>query len=171
MLIMDYLERNARYYGQETALVEFSPTEAHDNAVTWREYRLIESAADAPLRREISWLDFDRRTNRFANLLLSRGVKRGTKVGILLMNCLEWLPIYFGILKAGCIAVPLNFRYSSDEIKYCLDLADVEILAFGPEFISRMDLIAHDIPKVRMLFFVGKNGPDYTEDCLSLMSY
>ena len=171
MLIMDYLERNARYYGQETALVEFSPTEAHDNAVTWREYRLIESAADAPLRREISWLDFDRRTNRFANLLLSRGVKRGTKVGILLMNCLEWLPIYFGILKAGCIAVPLNFRYSSDEIKYCLDLADVEILAFGPEFISRMDLIAQDIPQVRMLFFVGKNGPAYTEDCLSLMSY
>ena len=116
MLIMDYLERNARYYGQETALVEFSPTDAHDNAKTWREYRLIESTADAPLRREISWLDFDRRTNRFANLLLSRGVKRGTKVGILLMNCLEWLPIYFGILKAGCIAVPLNFRYSSDEI-------------------------------------------------------
>ena len=171
MLIMDYLERNARYYGQETALVEFSPTDAHDNAKTWQEYRLIESTADAPLRREMSWLDFDRRTNRFANLLLSRGVKRGTKVGILLMNCLEWLPIYFGILKAGCIAVPMNFRYSSDEIKYCLELADVEILAFGPEFISRMDPIAKDIPSVRMLFYVGKNGPEYTEDCLALMSF
>ena len=171
MLITDYLERNARYYGQETALVEFSPTEAHDNAVTWREYRLIESAADAPLRREISWLDFDRRANRFANLLLSRGVKRGAKVGILLMNCLEWLPLYFGVLKAGCIAVPLNFRYSSDEIKYCLELADVEVLVFGPEFISRMDLIAQDIPKVRFLFFVGKNSPAYGEDCLELMSY
>ena len=35
------------------------------------------------------------------NFLLSRNVRRGTKVGILLMNCLEWLPIYFGILKAG----------------------------------------------------------------------
>ncbi|MBR5231857.1 MAG: acyl--CoA ligase [Clostridia bacterium] len=171
MLIMDYLERNARYYGQETALVEFSPTDAHDNAATWREYRLIESAADAPLRREISWQDFDRRANRFANLLLSRGIKRGTKVGILLMNCLEWLPLYFGILKAGCIAVPLNFRYSSDEIKYCLELADVEVLLFGPEFISRMDVIANDLPQVRMLFFVGKNSPAYTEDCLALTAY
>jgi len=171
MLIMDYLERNARYYGQETALVEFSPTEAHDNAATWQEYRLIESASDAPLRREISWQDFDRRANRFANLLLSRGIQRGTKVGILLMNCLEWLPIYFGILKAGCIAVPLNFRYSSDEIKYCLDLADVEVLIFGPEFISRMDPIHAKMPQVRMQFFVGKNGPDYSEDCMVLMSY
>jgi len=171
MLIMDYLERNARYYSQETALVEFSPTDAHDNAKTWHEYRLIESAADAPLRREISWQDFDRRTNRFANLLLSRGIKRGTKVGILLMNCLEWLPLYFGILKAGCIAVPLNFRYSSDEIKYCLELADVEVLLFGPEFISRMDTISDDLPQVKMFFFVGKSGPAYTEDCLELMSY
>ncbi len=32
------------------------------------------------------------------------------------MNCLEWLPIYFGILKTGALAVPLNFRYAPDEI-------------------------------------------------------
>ena len=36
------------------------------------------------------------------------------------MNCLEWLPIYFGILKSGAVAVPLNFRYTAEEIKYCL---------------------------------------------------
>ncbi len=54
-----------------------------------------------------------------------------------MMNCLEWLPIYFGILKAGAIAVPLNFRYTSQEIAYCLDKADVDILVFGPEFIGR----------------------------------
>ena len=49
------------------------------------------------------------------------------------MNCIEWLPIYFGILKTGAMAVPLNFRYASDEIKYCLDLAEVDVLLFGPE--------------------------------------
>ena len=61
-----------------------------------------------------------------------------------MMNCLEYLPIYFGILKAGCLAVPMNFRYASDEIQYCLDLADVEILVFGPEFVSRMNDIIND---------------------------
>ena len=172
MIITDFLERNARLYGQETALVEINPSEERDKALTWWDFNLIESAShDAPYRRELSWKDFDRRANRFANLLLSRGLKKGTKVAILLMNCLEWLPIYFGILKAGCLAVPMNFRYSSDEIKYCLDLADVEVLVFGPEFVSRMDAIEKDIPNVKMLFYVGKDGPAYTEDGMRLMGF
>ena len=172
MIITDFLERNARLYGGETSLVEINPSEERDKAVTWWDFNLIESASpDAPYRREMSWKDFDRRANRFANLLLSRGLKKGTKVAVLLMNCLEWLPIYFGILKAGCITVPMNYRYSSDEIKYCLDLADVEVLVFGPEFVSRMDAIADQIPDVKMMFYVGKDGPAYTENCIRLTGY
>ena len=162
MVITDFLERNARLYGSDIALVEVNPSEERDSAVTWREASLIaEAQPDAPYRRELSWRDFDRRANRFANFLLSRNVRRGTKVGILLMNCLEWLPIYFGILKAGCIAVPLNFRYASDEISYCLDLADVEVLVFGPEFVSRLDPIQAGLTRVRLRLFVGRNVPDY----------
>ncbi len=172
MVITDYLERNARLYGSDIALVEISPSEEHDNALTWRDFNLIVNAhPDDPFRRELSWKDFDRRANRFANLLLSRGLKKGTKVAILLMNCLEWLPIYFGVLKAGCIAVPMNFRYSADEIKYCLDLADVEVLVFGPEFVTRMDSIAGDLDFLKAMFFVGKHGPDYAEECLRLTGF
>ena len=171
MVITDFLERNSRLYGSDTALVVVSPSETRDQAVTWREASLIESATDSPYRRELSWRAFDHMANKFANLLLSREVPRGTKVGILMMNCLEYLPIYFGILKAGCIVVPMNYRYSSDEIKYCLDLADVEILVFGPEFTARMDAIANDIPNVKTMFYVGKNGPSYTENCLKVMAF
>ena len=172
MVITDFLERNARLYGSETALVEINPSDERDQAATWRELNLIAAAnPDAPYRREMSWKDFDRRANRFANLLLSRGLQRGAKVGILLMNCLEWLPIYFGVLKAGCVAVPMNFRYSSDEIKYCLDLADVEVLVFGPEFVTRMDPIVNSLDKVKMLFFVGRGGPAYSEDCMRLTDF
>ena len=172
MVITDFLERNARLYGSDTALVEVNPSEERDSAVTWREASLIaEAQPDAPYRRELSWRDFDRRANRFANFLLSRGVERGTKVGILLMNCLEWLPIYFGILKAGCIAVPLNFRYASDEISYCLDLADVEVLVFGPEFVSRLDPIQESLIRVKIRLFVGRNVPGYAEDCRRLMGF
>ena len=171
MPITDFLERNARLYGAEVSLVEVNPSEARDNAATWRELNLIEAASpDTPYRREMTWSEFDRKANKFANLLLSRGTPRGTKVAILLMNCLEWLPVYFGILKAGCIAVPMNFRYSSDEIAYCLDLADVDILVFGPEFTSRMDAIVDKV-KLRTMFFVGKNGPAYTEDYLTFVEF
>ena len=172
MVITEFLERNARFQGNEVALVELNPTEERDNAVTWREESLIaEATKDAPYRREMSWKDFDRRANRFANLLLSRGVKKGTKVGILLHNCLEWLPFYFGVLKAGCIAVPLNFRYSADELEYCLDLADVEVLVFGPEFVERVQAIKDKISYVKIRFFCGKDCPEFAESVLPLMSF
>ncbi len=171
MVITQFLERNAKLYREEVALVEVNPSEERDSAVTWREARLIESAIDAPYRREMTWHEFDIKANKFANLLLSRGFEKGTKVAILLMNSLEWLPIYFGILKAGCIAVPLNFRYSGEEIKYCLDLADCSVLVFGPEFIGRMNTVYNHLPKVKQMFFVGKNKPDYAEDCGKLTNY
>ena len=172
MVITELLEKNARLYGGETALVEINPSEEMDKATTWREFNLIESTnLGTPYRREMSWLDFDRRANRFANLLLSRGLKKGDKVAILLMNCLEWLPLYFGILKAGCLAVPMNFRYSGDEIEYCLDLADVDVLIFGPEFITRIDPIVKKDNRLKMLFYVGDDGPDYSENCIKLMGY
>ena len=47
----------------------------------------------------MTWHEFDDKANRLANFLLDRGLYKGQKVGILLMNCLEWLPIYFGVLK------------------------------------------------------------------------
>ena len=172
MVITELLERNARLYGEETALVEINPSEERDRAKTWREFSLIENTRpDLPYRREITWGQFDKKANRFANLLLSRGYKRGQKVGILLMNCLEWLPIYFGILKAGCIAVPLNFRYSGEEIDYCLDLADVEVLVFGPEFTERVEPIVPSLKKVKTFFYVGKQVPAFAESYLELVNY
>ncbi len=128
MPITEVLERNAREFPNDVALVEINPEIKERRRVTWKEYELIEPNPLEHYRREITWNVFDEKANRFANLLISRGIKKDDKVGILLMNCLEWLPIYFGILKTGALAVPLNFRYASDEIEYCLDLADVSQL-------------------------------------------
>ena len=164
MPITNLLERNAKEYANDIALVEVNPAITEVRRVTWREYELMEPNPKAPYRREITWGVFDEKANRFANVLLSRGIKKGDKVGILLMNCLEWLPIYFGILKTGALAVPLNFRYDADEIEYCVDLADVDILVFGPEFIGRIEEIADKISKNRLLFYVGENCPSFAED-------
>lgn len=174
MVITEFLERNARYNPSGEALVEINPTEERDNAQTWREASLIELALpDMPYRRSMTWRRFDRMANRVGNFLLTRNVKRGTKVGILMMNCLEWLPIYFGILKAGCVVVPLNFRYASDEIKYCCDLADIEILIFGPEFIERMDSVHDSLDKTYLKLYVGFKDkcPDYAEDLTELSRF
>ena len=96
-------------------------------------------------------------------MLIKRGIKKGDKVAILLMNCLEWLPIYFGILKSGAIAVPLNFRYSAEEIKYCLDLSESVALIFGPEFIGRLETIYDQIPGIKTILYAGEGRPTFAE--------
>lgn len=168
MPITQMLEKNAREHGGEVALVEINPDVQEIRRVTWKEYGLVESGASSEFRREITWSVFDEKANRCANLLMSRGIRKGHRVAILLMNGLEWLPIYFGVLKTGALAVPLNYRYAADEIRYCCDLADADALLFGPEFIGRVEEIADQMPRVKLLFYVGDNCPTFAENYLHL---
>lgn len=170
MPITDFLERNARLYPKEVSLVEVNPANQPDTNISWREYNLIESSGGERYRREMTWKEFDIEANRFANLLLTRGVKKGDKVAILMMNCISWLPIYFGILKSGAIAVPMNFRFSAEEIEYCSELADISILVFGPEFTERLENI---LPKLRIkhYFFVGNDTPAFADNYESMIGY
>ena len=164
MPITDLLERNAELYGDDVCLVELNPEIKENRRKTWKDFDLIESNPKEPYRREITWSVFDEKANRFANMLIGRGIKKGEKVGILMMNCLEWLPIYFGVLKTGAIAVPFNFRYSSDEILYCAKLAEIDVLVFGPEFVGRIEDIADELMQKRLLIYVGENCPAFADD-------
>lgn len=163
MQITEVLARNANLYGNETCLTEINLDLQEKHNVIWLEYDLIENNPSGEYRRKMTWRVFDEKANRMANLLINRGIKKGDKVAILLMNCLEWLPIYFGILKAGAVAVPLNFRYTAEEIKYCLNLSDSSALIFGREFIGRVETIYNQIPRVKIILFEGENRPTFAE--------
>ncbi len=170
MPVTDYLERNAKLYPDEVALVELNPEEKDSRKLTWKEYELIEPDRFQPYRREITWSVFNEKANRFANMLLSRGVKKGDKVAILMYNCLEWLPIYFGVLKTGAIAVPFNFRYDADEILYCAELAEVDVIVFATDFIGRLEVNAERLSRGRLLIFVGDNCPSFAESYHQLVA-
>ncbi|MCQ2413956.1 MAG: acyl--CoA ligase [Clostridia bacterium] len=171
MTIIDVLEQNALQFGGETALVEINPQFEPESRLTWRDYALTQPEPGEPFRREITWEEFDKKANRFANLLLSRGAKRGEKVSILLMNSIEWLPVYFGILKAGCIVVPLNYRYTAEEIRYCLGKSDSSFLIFGPEFVGRMEEICDRLPAIRDMFYVGEDCPTFADSYEDMIVY
>ncbi|MES9843508.1 MAG: AMP-binding protein [Candidatus Sedimenticola sp. PURPLELP] len=136
MLITEILARNARVYADEAALVEREP------------------ALDR--RREMTWQDFDSQANRFANALMAHGVGKGDRVAHLMMNCIEWLPAYFGILRTGALAVPLNFRFEADVIQGCCDLVQPRLFLFGEEFIERVTSIKGELDKsVEHYVFIG----------------
>jgi acyl-CoA synthetase (AMP-forming)/AMP-acid ligase II len=145
MIITEILARNSRMYGAETALVERDPEK---NA-----------------RRVITWKEFDEQANRIANALLSRGVRKGDKVIHLMMNSLEWLPAYFGILRTGAWAVPLNFRFAAEDIRTCAEIAEAKVMIFGEEFTERIDPIQEDLRAIDHYVFVGPAGktPGYAE--------
>ncbi len=173
MPITDFLVRNAKLFPSDIALVEINPQTREERGRSWREYDLVEPNPAKRYRREMTWREFNELSNRFAHMLVNAGVQRESKVGILLMNCLEWLPIYMGVLKTSAIAVPLNFRYTAEEIQYCVDLADVDTLIFGPEFTDRVDEVLDQMPKLERIYFVGDECPAYARsfnDCVDHFS-
>ena len=170
MTIIDLLENNAKQWPNDTALVEINPDQPETRRVTWHEFELVEpSVKQKHYRREITWSVFDEKANRVANMLLSHGIGRGKKVAILMMNCIDWLPIYFGILKTGAVVVPMNFRYAANEIEYCLNLSESNMLIFGPEFIGRIEEIADKIPQVSLVF-EGPGCPSFADDLMELIN-
>lgn len=160
-VITDILVKNAKKFSQDVALVEVSPELKEKREREWKEFELVEPGKGGQERREITWQEFNEESNRFAHLLLSKGIKKGDKVGILLMNSLEWLPVYFGILKTGALVVPLNYRYTSKEIKYCMDLAEADALVFGEEFIQRIEKVKDCLPEVKSFIYIGEKAPTF----------
>jgi len=144
MTIAEMLARNARMYPDDSALIELKPSQK--------------------LRKEITWKVFDERANRVANALTSRGVSKGDKVIHLMMNSINWLEAYFGIIRTGAWAVPLNFRFGSRDIKYCADIAEAKVMILGEEFTERVRAIRSQLPTIKEYIFVGQNLPEAMED-------
>ena len=160
--ITDFLEQNALLFTNEMALIERKY--CVNDVVKKRECDHNGDNFNLLFRKILTWSEFDHRANQVANLLLFYNVKKGDKVALLMMNCLEWLPIYFGILKTGALAVPLNYRYTSDELQYCLTLAECSVLIFASDFTSHIRCIRYQIPMVSRFIFVGDNPLDFAED-------
>jgi acyl-CoA synthetase (AMP-forming)/AMP-acid ligase II len=158
VLITDLLRQNAASRGQDIAIVEINPKAAGDRAVSWRDYEESESYPDSARRREMTWRYFDEQANRVANFCLSRGIGRGNKAAMLMMNALEWFPIYFGILRSGAMVVPMSFRNTADEVKSCLELTNADAIFFGPEFTGMIEAIHGDIPSLATCVLAGPDA-------------
>ncbi len=143
MTIVEMLARNARLYPDATAIIEITPSKG--------------------LRKKITWKEFDEQANRVANALIARGIKKGDVVIHLMMNSTKWLEAYFGILKTGAMAAPLNFRFISRQIKYCVDIAEPKIMVLDQDFSERVAEIRSEMPTVKNFIYVGDNMPEGME--------
>ncbi|NMB41434.1 MAG: AMP-binding protein [Firmicutes bacterium] len=148
--IGEMLARNARMYPDKVALVERTPAENKRRAITWRE--------------------FDRDANKFSQVLQEMGIKKGDKIMHLMSNSIDWLVAYFGILRTGAWVVPLNYRFTSEDIKYCADVAEPEAFIFGWEFKERVEAIKDTLSYVEHYLYAGENVPPFAQSYHTLLS-
>lgn len=139
MNLVELLVKNAGLYPDDTALIELIP--------------------EKKVREEITWSKFNEKADRIANALKDRGVGKGSKVIHLMMNSINWLEVYFGIIKTGAWVVPLNFRFTSSEIKYCTEIVEAEAMFLGEEFVEKVESVRSQLPTIKDFIFVGSDTP------------
>jgi crotonobetaine/carnitine-CoA ligase len=104
--------------------------------------------------------DLDRESNRLANGLKELGVKRGDRVGLLMDTCVEAIEIWFAVNKLGAIFVPVNAAYKGEYLRHQYGDAGVEVVFVEPHYLDRIELIADDLPDLRVVIQRGDEMPE-----------
>jgi crotonobetaine/carnitine-CoA ligase len=116
--------------------------------------------ADAPW---VSYGEINARSNRIANALISRGVAPGESVSVMLPNCEEFIPVWFGILKAGAVMSSINTAYKGDFLSWTINLVESKALVISDQYLDRLDLIKAELPTLeRVIVWESgqREGPD-----------
>jgi len=112
--------------------------------------------------RRYTWRQWNARINQLAHAFGTLGLQGGDKIAVLLNNCPEALEVTSAASKAGIIAVPLNYRLTSDEIQYIVDDSDAKAFIFGSEFGDRVQPVQPQLPKVPVANFITVGGESAT---------
>lgn len=99
--------------------------------------------------RDITYRELDERSNRVANGLLKLGVRKGDRVCILMDNSPEFYEAYFGIIKIGAIAGPVNCWWQTGEIQYLLNDSGAVVLFCDHAYRGHVDKILDGTPALK----------------------
>ena len=109
----------------------------------------------------MTWKDFNEQTNKVANYLQKElGVQKGDYILHLQMNSLEWIVTFHAILRVGAVAVPLNFRFASMDIKYAAEACNPKVFILGDGFLPKVQPVENELKSVISYICIGKNIPN-----------
>jgi len=97
----------------------------------------------------ISYADLQTRVNKLAQALQARGVQRGQNVGVMAVNCPEFVEIYYATAALGATLVPLNFRAKADELEYMVESTDVSTLFISERYWSIWEGVSSQVGGVQ----------------------
>ena len=94
----------------------------------------LEAVFDVGSGSRFSYSELNERADRVGSALLDLGMQKGDRVGLLLMNGVEFVESFFGAGKAGLVNVPLNWRLVADELEFILSDSGTSVLIYSMEF-------------------------------------
>ena len=102
-----------------------------------------------------------------ANGLIARGVRPGESVSVLLPNCEEFVPVWYGILKAGAVMSPINTAYKGDFLSWTINLVESRVLVIADAYLDRLALVAGELPLLERVVVLptGAEGPARCPRC------
>jgi fatty-acyl-CoA synthase len=97
----------------------------------------------------LTYTQFAERAYRLAGAVRAAGVAAGDRVGFLSTNCHRLLEAYYGVVGAGAVLLPLNYRLSADELAYILQDSEASLLFVEQEFLPLVESFRSRVPSVR----------------------
>ena len=153
-------------------MADWSDWYTKEDPTTWVLAEILRGRAErAPDRQFLKFADepwvsygtVNSQANRVANALVARGVERGESVSVMLPNCAEFLPVWFGILKAGAVMSSINTAYKGDFLSWTINLVEAKKLIIADIYLDRLDLIKAELPKLEHVIVLAtgaQEGPD-----------
>ena len=93
-----------------------------------------EAFVDVQKGKRYSYRQYNRNANQIANALKEKGILKGDRVAILMMNGALYMELFFAVAKIGAICVPLNWRLVADELTFILKDSGAKLLIYDDEF-------------------------------------
>jgi acyl-CoA synthetase (AMP-forming)/AMP-acid ligase II len=97
----------------------------------------------------------------FASSLLERGIKKDDRVAAILRDEIELPTSLFATSRIGGIFVPINYRLSSEELRYVLDDCSAKVLIFDEEERKIVDRIRDKVKTVETYIYTGRESIGY----------
>jgi acyl-CoA synthetase (AMP-forming)/AMP-acid ligase II len=119
-----------------------------------------------------TYAQINERVTRLGNALAKWGIKKGDRVGILHVNCNQYVETYFAAARLGAIFVPLNFRAKADELTYMIANAEVKLLFVGSRYLDMVHSILPHVDTVKECVSIDSrcDGMRYYEDFMGISS-
>ena len=113
------------------------------------------------LKRSMTFKEWNDRSCRLANGLLSLGLNKGDRVAIIAYNCVEWMEIYAAFAKCGLIAVPIMFRLTPSEYEYIVKDAEAKAFIVEKPLVDGVDTIRTEAANIQhYIYFGDENTPE-----------